>query len=186
VKTLRLSRHSPPIAATPVGALARGALAGTAGTLAMDLLLFARYKRAGGKDRFSAWEFSSGVVSWDDAPAPAQVGRRVVESVFQRKLPDQRAALVNNIVHWSFGILSGAQYGLLGGSLRRPNTLYGAPFGAGVWATGFAVLPAAGLYEPIWKYDHKTLAKDLSAHLVYGLTTAAVFGRLPARRGGSK
>jgi hypothetical protein len=29
------------------------------------------------------------------------------------------------------------------------------------------------LYEPIWAYDRKTLADDLSAHLVYGLATAA-------------
>jgi hypothetical protein len=48
------------------------------------------------------------------------------------------------------------------------------------------VLPAAGLYEPIWKYDRKTLAKDLSAHLVYGVITAAVFDRLLPRRGASK
>jgi hypothetical protein len=35
------------------------------------------------------------------------------------------------------------------------------------------VLPAAGLYKPIREYDRETLAKDLSAHLVYGTTTAA-------------
>jgi len=46
------------------------------------------------------------------------------------------------------------------------------------------VLPAAGLYRPIWEYDRKTLADDLSAHLVYGLTTAAVF-RVLASRGRS-
>jgi len=34
-------------------------------------------------------------------------------------------------------------------------------------------LPAATLYQPIWDYDAKTLANDLSAHLVYGLATAA-------------
>ena len=39
------------------------------------------------------------------------------------------------------------------------------------------MLPAAKLYEPIWKYDVKTLANDLSAHLVYGLATAAAYSR---------
>jgi len=43
------------------------------------------------------------------------------------------------------------------------------------------VLPLAGLYKPIWEYDRHTLAKDLSAHLVYGLTTAVVFNRLTSR-----
>jgi hypothetical protein len=42
-----------------------------------------------------------------------------------------------------------------------------------VWAVSYAILPAAGLYKPIWEYDRETLAKDLSAHLVYGATTAA-------------
>jgi hypothetical protein len=36
-----------------------------------------------------------------------------------------------------------------------------------------AVLPAAGLYKPIQDYDRETLAKDLTAHLVYGTTAAA-------------
>jgi hypothetical protein len=178
VKTPTLSTSPRQVGPTPVGALTRGLIAGTAGTLAMDLLLYSRYRRDGGKDAFPAWELSAGVVSWEDAPAPAQVGRRLVEGVFQRELPDGRARLFNNVTHWVTGILAGAQYGLLGGSLRRPRVAYGVPFGAGVWATGYAVLPAAGLYQPIWKYDRVTLAKDLSAHLVFGLTTAAVFSRL--------
>ena len=37
------------------------------------------------------------------------------------------------------------------------------------------MLPQAGLYKPIWKYDVETLAKDLSAHLAYGVTTATAF-----------
>jgi hypothetical protein len=181
VKTHMLGGRPTGTGTTPIGALARGLIAGTAGTLAMDLLLYARYRRGGGKDAFPAWEFSAGVDSWEDAPAPAQVGRRVIEGVFQRKLPDRQAALVNNITHWATGVLAGAQYGLVGGSMRQPRVPYGAGFGAGVWATGYAVLPAAGLYQPIWKYDRVTLAKDLSAHLVYGLTTAAVFNRLLPR-----
>jgi len=167
--------------ATPVAAIVRGALAGVAGTVAMDLLLFARYKRGGGSDTFAAWEFSADVDTWDQAPAPAQVGRRLVEGLFQRPLPDSRAALVNNITHWGYGTFAGVQYGILASSLRRARVAYGLPFGAGVWAASYVVLPAAGLYKPIWEYDAKTLAKDLSAHLLFGVTTASAFG-LPTRR----
>jgi hypothetical protein len=52
---------------------------------------------------------------------------------------------------------------------------YGLPFGAGVWAFGYLVLPQLGVYEPIWKYDLETLGKDLSPHLVFGIATAAAF-----------
>jgi len=167
---------------TPVGAVVRGLAAAAVGTLAMDLVLFARYKRGGGKTRFREWESSSEIESWDQAPAPAQVGKRLVEGVFQRQLPDQRAPLVNNLTHWGYGILGGAQYGLLAGSVPAPRIWFGVPFGAGIWAAGYVVLPAAKLYQPIWEYDVPTLAKDLSAHLVYGLTTAVVFTGLSAPR----
>jgi hypothetical protein len=63
---------------SPLGAVARGLVAGAAGTLAMDGLLFAQHKRSGGKDGFVPWEFSASVGGWADAPAPAQVGRRAV------------------------------------------------------------------------------------------------------------
>jgi hypothetical protein len=160
---------------TPLGAVARGLVAGVVGTAAMDGLLFGRYRRGGGKTGFAAWEFSSGLMSWDDAPAPAQVGKRLIEGLFERKLPPERVPLVNNVTHWGYGVLGAVQYALVAASLRRPRVAYGLPFGASVWAASYVVLPAAKLYKPIWEYDRVTLAQDLSAHLVYGLATAATF-----------
>ena len=157
---------------TPVGAVVRGLVAGAVGTAAMDTLLFVRYRLRGGKEVAEEWEFSEDLSSWQDAPAPGQVGRRLVEGLFKIEIPPSRAALVNNVTHWAFGILGGAQYGIIVGSLPNRRVSYGLPFGASVWAAGYVVLPAAKLYKPIWKYDAKTLAKDLSGHLVYGLATA--------------
>ena len=160
-------------AGTPLGAVGRGLAAGAAGTLAMDLLWYARYRRGGGKQHLLAWEFSAGLSSWDEAPVPGQVGKRLFEGLFQKKLPPQRAELVSNVTHWAYGMLNGAFYGIAAESLGQPRTCYGLPFGAGVWAVDYAVLPAAGLYKPIRDYDRQTLAKDLTAHLVYGTTTAS-------------
>jgi hypothetical protein len=167
--------------ATPLGALVRGLAAGALGTAAMDALLFVRYRREGGTTPFAQWELSSGLSSWDEAPAPAHVGKRLVEGLFQVQLAPRWAPLVNNVMHWGFGIVNGAQYGLVAESLPAPRIAYGLPFGASVWAGGYVVLPAAKLYEPIWKYDRATLAKDLSAHLTYGLATAAAMRGLGAR-----
>jgi Protein of unknown function (DUF1440) len=160
-------------AGTPLGAVGRGLVAGAAGTLAMDVVLYARYRRGGGKRVFPSWEFSTDISSWDEAPAPAQVGRRLFEGLFQKKLPPERAALVSNVTHWAYGLLCGALYGIAAESLSQPRIWYGFPFGASVWALDYVVLPAAKLYKPIWEYDRKTLASDLSAHLVYGTATAA-------------
>ena len=162
--------RSPTV--TPLGAVVRGIVAGAAGTAAMDALLFARYRRSGGTSNAEEWESSAGVTTWEQAPAPAQVGRRLVEGLFGITLAPTRARLVNNVMHWGYGIVNGAQYGIVVESLPSPRILYGLPFGAVVWASGYVILPAAKLYEPLWKYDRKTLLNDLSAHLVYGLGTA--------------
>ena len=168
---------------TPLGAIARGLAAGAVGTLAMDLLWFARGRRRGSDSSFVAWELSADLDSWEQAPAPAQVGRRLVEGMLRVELPADRVALVNNVTHWLYGMLGGAEYGIVEGSLRRPRIRHGLPFGACVWLAGYAILPAAKLYKPIWQYDRKTLADDLSAHLVYGLGTAAALRLLPESTG---
>jgi Protein of unknown function (DUF1440) len=174
------SNRSRSVNLTPLGAVVRGLIAGAVGTAAMDTLLFARYRRSGGKERSEEWEFSEGLSSWEDAPAPAQVGKRLVEGLFEVQIPPSRVPLVNNVTHWAFGILNGAQYGVVAGSLPKQRVGYGLPFGASVCAAGYVVLPAAKLYKPIWEYDAKTLAKDLSAHFVYGLATATTFRLLSA------
>ena len=114
----------------------------------------------GSNDRLLAWEFSAGLKDWEQAPAPAQIGRRVVEGVFQRQLPPQRAALVNNLMHWGYGIARGGLFGLVAGSLRAPKVRHGLVLGATAWSASYVLLPLAGLYRPIWEYDTKVLAKD--------------------------
>src|ERR1700751_3543821 len=105
-------RARPP-GITPIAAVARGLLAGPAGTAAMDALLFYRYRRGGGGEAAERWESSAGVGGWDQAPAPAIVGKRIVEGLFQTELPPARARLVNNVTHWAFGIANGAVYGIV-------------------------------------------------------------------------
>jgi hypothetical protein len=135
-------------AGTPLGAIGRGLVAGAAGTLAMDVLWYVRFRRGGGKQHFFAWEFSSALSSWDEAPVPGQVGKRLFEGLFQKKLPPQRAVVVSNITHWAYGMLNGAAYAIAAESLGQPRTWHGLPFGASAWAASYTVLPAAGLYKP--------------------------------------
>ncbi|WP_285115639.1 hypothetical protein [Leifsonia sp. fls2-241-R2A-40a] len=172
---------SAPARPTAVGALARGAAAGVVGTLAFDLWLYLQYRRGRGTEPFPDWEFSADVTGWDSAPAPAEVGRRIIEGLYGTPLPDSRAASINNIAHWVYGISGATAYGVLAGSLRRPRTVYGLLLGAGMWLSGYIILPPMHLYKPITEYDAKTLGKDLAAHLVYGTTAAATFSALRPR-----
>jgi hypothetical protein len=139
----------------------------------MDALWYYRYRRGGGNSGFVDWETSAGLQGWDAAPAPAKFGRLVIHRALHRDLPAQRARLTNNVVHWSTGAGWGAVLGTVEGVLGRHPARFGLAFGAAVWLQSYAVLAPAKLYRPIWDYDAKTLAEDLSAHLLYGLTTAA-------------
>jgi hypothetical protein len=160
-----------------LGSAIRGVAASAPGTLAMDASLYRRYRHGGGDEAFPGWESSEGLTSWDNAPAPALVSKKLLEGVLEHDVPSRYARFLNNATHWGFGLGAGAAYGFLG-SRRTPKVWYGLPFGAAVWAGGYVVLPLLGVYEPIWKYDLKTLGKDLSAHLVFGVATAASFSVL--------
>lgn len=165
---------------TPLGAAVRGMVAGAAGTATMDLVWFARYRRGGGNDQFLDWEFGA-PSDWDSAPAPAKVARRVGEGFLGREIPVERIRLLNNTVHWSYGVFWGALYGIVAGSLRHASPIYGFLLAPVVWASAYVVLPLAKVYKPIWEYDSKTLAKDLGAHMAYGSGTAVVFRFLSDR-----
>jgi len=173
-----LARVSRRDGMTPLGALVRGGVAGAVGTLAMDLLWYARYRREGGESGFVDWESSAGLDNWANAPAPAQVGKRLFETLFRRELPPEYARLVNNVTHWSTGVGWGAVFGLASRSMQTRRTWHGPAFGAGVWVQSYAVLVPAKLYKPPWEYDAVTLWKDLSAHLVYGLATSTALRAL--------
>jgi hypothetical protein len=157
--------------------IATGVAAAALGTLAMDVSIYRRYRHDGGAEAFPAWEFSDGLTSWDNAPAPARVAKKLLEQLLGRDVPPRYARALNNATHWGMGLGTGAAYGLLVGTMGS-KVRYGVPFGAAVWAGGYVVLPRLGVYEQIWKYDLETLAKDLGAHLVFGTATAAAFALL--------
>jgi hypothetical protein len=93
---------------------------GAVGTVCLETVQYLKYRRKGGKDNPLAWEFAP-VDSWEKAPDPGQVAKRLTEGFTRRELPDR----------WGGG------YGILAGSLRRPHALYGLPFvvtaAAGGW-----------------------------------------------------
>jgi hypothetical protein len=105
-------------AGTPLGAVGRGLVAGAVGTLAMDVVLYARTGAAAATrlphlgilrrhlqlGRGTGGGRSAGACSKDSS----------------RKLPPDRAALINNITQWAYGLLNGALYGITVESLTHP------------------------------------------------------------------
>lgn len=160
---------------TPLGAVARGVLAGAAGTAAMTAWqeLSSRLQSSGGSS--GGGEGGDGEDPWTSAPAPAKVAKRLIEGVFRREVGPEYIRLLTHAAHWSYGTAWGAVYGLLQGTLRVNPLAHGIAFGTGVWAMSYVELVPMGLYEPPWKYPAKSLAKDLSYHLVYGAGVAGAY-----------
>lgn len=151
-----------------------GAAAGTAGTFAMDLLWYRRYRSGGGTQPFMAWETSEGTDRYDGAPAPARTAKAVADMV-GIALPDTSARTVNNVVHWVTGIGWGKALGTASTVLGTTTPLLGPVTGVVAWSTSYVVLPRLGVYKPIGEYDRDVLLQDLSAHLVYGTVMGVVY-----------
>ena len=158
------------------GAIARGLAAGLVGTAAMTAWqeVAARLKRHAVPKMLRDDDDP-----WERAPAPARLAKMVIERVTGREVPRERISLLTNAVHWGYGTSLGAAYGLAANG-RKP-AVAGAAFGTGVWAFSYATLVPVGLYKWPWHYSAKTIAKDVSYHLVYGTATAAVFSALGKR-----
>ena len=160
-----------------------GALAGAVGTAAMDYTLYRRYRAGGGTDSFYDWEFATGVEKWEQASAPGRFGEKIVRFVTGREPDDRWARTSTNVVHWATGVGWGVQYGALASLFPSHSRLRALALGPAAWLSGYVVLPLAGVYEPIWKYDAHTLGEDLSAHLVYGSATSTAFAALSRASG---
>jgi hypothetical protein len=161
---------------TPLGVIATGLVAGAAGTAVMTAFQLSEQRL-----RASADGAEQPPASWDEAPAP--VGERVVGGVLHRDLDLDQAATVTNVVHWSYGTLLGAAFGILQSSFRLPVIAAASGFGTLVWSGDYAILPALGSYRPAWRYPVRTLALDLARHLVYGAGVAVAFTAVDHRTG---
>lgn len=165
----------------PVRSMILGALAGAAGTLAMDLLWYRRFRSAGGSQDFVAWETSEGTDGFHDAPAPARTAKAMADLVGVH-LPESSARAMNNAVHWGTGIGWGEAHGVAAAALGTSNPLLGPVTAVVAWATSYAVLPLLGVYKPMREYDRETLQQDLTAHLVFGAALGLVYRVLAGKR----
>ena len=174
---MRLAHERQPLLSTR-RFFAIGAFAGAAATDAMDLVLYLCYRRDGGQDSLWQWESAGAVTTWDAASAPGQLGQKLERLVIGKKPPDTWARATTNLVHWATGIGWGLQFAVLASRTSSHPLLPAWGRGPSAWLASYVILPLAKVYKPIWQYDAPTLGDDLSAHLVFGTTTSAVFAAL--------
>ena len=157
---------------SPPAALARGLAAGVIGTAAMTAAQVLPSKLKSSEDTGGGQE-DAPRDPWEDAPVPALVAKRIAEGVFHREVSPDVIPLLTNAMHWGYGTMWGAVYGLTHARASERPLRTGVTFGVGVWATSYVQLVPMGLYEPPWKYSPKELASDIGYHLAYGAGVGA-------------
>lgn len=136
---------------TPLGALVRGIAAGVAGTAAMtawqELSSRLRSSRANESEEAAGRAPQAEQQEqdlWENAPAPAVVGKRLIEGLFRRDFPAERISLLTHIAHWTYGAAWGGVYGLVQGTVRANPVVHGFLLGTGTWVTSYAQLVPMG------------------------------------------
>ncbi|GIF49229.1 hypothetical protein Afe04nite_37680 [Asanoa ferruginea] len=105
-----------------------------------------------------------------DTP-PEAIVEATLPGIFDR-IPEERRPVIVEAVHWTYGTLGGAAFGLLPRKVRR-RPLAGLIYGALFWtAFEVGIAPLLGLPQAHrWKPEEE--AALLADHLLYGVVVAA-------------
>lgn len=166
---------------TPLGAVARGIVAGVVGTGCMTLAqtLPAKLRSSGGGSQAGQSDQQQGRQDpWEQASTPAKLAKRISEGIFHHEVSPERIPLLTHAMHWGYGTGWGAVYGIVAAGAPHSPLRHGLLFGTAVWAMSYVQLVPTGLYEPPWKYPLKDTAMEVGYHLAYGAGVAGAFRAL--------
>lgn len=166
-----LRRKAP----TPLGALARGLIAGAAGAWAQNLFFKATRRWMPQPTRLPK-ELQKPEPEAQQENSLETVARRTVEGLMQRGpiAPETKSAAAS-AVHYGFGAAWGGVYALCRESFRTSPAL----FGLTVWmASDNLLLPAFRVAAWPQHYSFKEHHYAAHAHLAWGFSTAAVYAFL--------
>lgn len=107
--------------------------------------------------------------------AAMRLANVISKGVIDRELTTQEKHTAGTLVHYVFGVTTGACYGVAAETFPTITAGVGLPFGTFVWLTADeGVVPAAGLSKSTSEYPLRIHAYALASHFVYGLTTELV------------
>jgi hypothetical protein len=176
MKRLRMVRAAVRRKApSPLGAVARGLIAGAVGAGAQSLFFLATKRFVPTPTRLPA-ELEKPESGAKGESSLETVARRTVDGLMQRGPLDKKSkARAASVIHYLFGAAWGGLYALCRESFRTSPLL----FGLGVWLAGDnLLLPAFRVAAWPQHYTFKEHHYAAHAHLVYGLSTAGAYALL--------
>lgn len=141
-----------------------GALAGLAGTVALQVLRTLDQKYI---------PHSEAPIREDPGQFMVRKAKQVLPRAAREKMPPKLEQAVVRLSPVGYGMTLGALYALLRG---RPRHALGDGLGFGIaaWALGFlGWLPSTRLMPPIWRHKPRQMLVPVAEHLVYGLGTVS-------------
>ncbi len=121
--------------------------------------------------------------TFSDEPATMQAASAMSEAIAGRRLSEAEKRVGGSVVHYAFGAVTGAFYGVLCEARPEAAAGGGLPFGAAVWLVADEVgVPLAGFADNPLQYPVARHASALATHLAFGATVEAarrILLRLP-------
>jgi hypothetical protein len=155
-----------PVSGSIARSAVTGAVAGLAGAWCMNQFQALWSKAASGLVRNQKPSQAGG------EDATVKTAKAISENIFQHKLTEDEKKWTGPAVHYTFGSIVGAAYGVLAETVPMSRAGFGTAYGTGVWLFADEIgVPAAGLSESSLKYPLSSHVKALASHLVYGLAT---------------
>jgi putative membrane protein len=104
--------------------------------------------------------------------ATVKTAQAVAKYILGRQLGPAEKKWAGPAVHYSFGALLGAAYGVLAATVPKVRAGTGTAYGSAVWlAVDEIFVPAFGLSGSPLNSPVSSHVKALASHLVYGVTT---------------
>jgi hypothetical protein len=147
-----------------------GALAGTAATYLMTQF---QNRSQGNRNE---GEKEGPEAGKKEEPATTIVAERIYSKVRHSELPDDKKESAGQLVHYTFGAVMGAGFGILADALPQNPISRGLLYGSMVWLFADEIGNAvAKLSPPPWKVDSATHAYAWFSHLIYGAALSGIY-----------
>jgi hypothetical protein len=148
----------------------RGAIAGAAGTIALDLTTYG--------DMLLRGRGASSVPAQVAGVLAEQAGITPLESRTEGEQADNRREAAGALLGYTTGVGIGVLYGVLRGQPHEgASPLTGAAVGLGAMAASDIPIALSGVSDPA-TWSVTDWLSDIIPHLVYGLVTVAVYDAL--------
>jgi len=169
---------------TPLGAVARGVIAGIGGTLVLSLSTKEVPSLLGkaGIDLPSDTR-KSGAGGGRNAAKPVErLAGKLASDVFEKRLDKQQKQAAGQALHWAYGLGWGAFYGIMRGRLPFPGIVQGTVLAGIMGVTAATVIPSMRLTPPLDEIPIERTALQQVYILFYAWTTALIFGLLTRKK----